>query len=160
MFSNIHHHLVRRLMTSTVLVSAMTLAGCTGETDPAKAGLFDNINNLNKGEYNRQLAQGKSEAARIIRANNAQQTNINSLNNQKRSNAATAGQLRSQIASVQSQLSAAKAKAAGDPAKLARLNQLGGQLASVRAASQSGGSQSALSAELSSIRKSIRALSS
>lgn len=156
MFSNFRH----RVVTSTVLVSAMTLAGCTGETDPAKAGLFDNINNLNTGEYDRQIAQGKSEAARIIRANNARQASINSLNNQQQANTATAGRLRSQIASVQSQLSAAKAKAAGDPAKLARLNQLGGQLASVRTASQNGGSQSVLSAELSSIRKSIRALSS
>jgi len=156
MLSTIRH----RLMTSTVLIATISLAGCTGETDPAKAGLFDNINNLNTGEYERQIAQGKSEAARIIRDNNARQASINSLNNQKRANAATSSRLRSQIASVQSQLSAAKAKAAGDPAKLARLNQLGGQLASVRAASQQGGSQSALSAELSGIRKSIRALSS
>lgn len=150
----------RFLAAPTMLTAALALAGCTGETDPAKAGLFDNLNNLNKGEYNRQLAQGRSEAARIIADNNARQSNIAGLQSQKRSNSATAGRLRSQISSVQSQLSAARAKAAGDPAKLARLNQLGGQLSSVRAASQSGGSQSVLSAELSSIRKSIRLLSS
>lgn len=155
-----HTNFRRFLAAPTMLTAALALAGCTGETDPAKAGLFDNLNNLNKGEYNRQLAQGRSEAARIIADNKAREANIAGLQSQKRSNSATAGRLRSQIASVQSQLSAAKAKAAGDPAKLARLNQLGGQLSSVRAASQSGGSQSVLSAELASIRKSIRLLSS
>jgi len=150
----------RGFVVSTTFASVLVLAGCTGETDPSKAGLFDNLNNINTGEYDNQIAQGRAEAARIIRDNKAREASIANLNNQQRANSATAGRLRSKIASVQSQLSSAKANAAGDPAKLARLNQLGGQLSSVQAASQNGGSQSALNAELDSIRRSIRLLSS
>jgi hypothetical protein len=156
MFCNLN----RRIGVSAVLVSVLALAGCTGETDPAKAGLFDTIRNVETGEYDRQIAQGKSEAARIIADNRRQEASIANLSNQKRANTATSNRLRSQIASVQAQLSAAKAKVAGDPAKLARLNQLGRQLASVRAASQAGGSSSALSAEVASVKRAIRLLAS
>ena len=143
-----------------LITSGLLLGACTGETDPSKAGFFDNINNLNTGEYDRQIAAGEATAAGIARDNQRRQASVNSLNAQKSANSATANRLRGQISAARSDLSAARAKAGGDPAKLARLRQLEGQISSVQKASASGGSDAVLRRELSSIRSSIRAVSS
>lgn len=141
-----------------VAASALLLAGCTGETDPSKAGLFDNINNISSGEYDSQIAATEAEAARIVRDNQSKQSSIAGLNSQKSANSATVNRLRAQIASAQYELNSARSKVSGDAAKTAQLNNLQGQLSSIQKASASGGTSSVLSAELSGIRRSIRLL--
>lgn len=149
-----------RLFLTLAAPAVFVLAGCTGETDPSKAGLFDNINNISSGEYDSQIARNEAEAARIVRANQAQQANINTLNRQKNANSATLNRLNGQLSQARAELSSARAKVAGDPAKTAQLNNLQGQLSSIQKASASGGNNAVLSSELAGIRKSIRLLSS
>jgi hypothetical protein len=145
---------------SAFLTSTLLLAACEGQTDPAKAGLFDNLNNLNRGEYNRQIAANEATAAQIVRDNQRSQASIGQLQSQKSANNATAGRLRGQISAARADLASARSRASGDPVKLARLSQLEKQISSVQQASTSGASEGVLSNELSSIRASIRAVSS
>ncbi|GFE64084.1 hypothetical protein [Litoreibacter roseus] len=144
----------------TFCVAAAGLAGCTGSTDPSEAGLFDNIRNINTGEYDRQIAQNEAEAARITRENQARQSSINSLNRQKASNASTISSLRREIAALQSQLSSLRADAGSDAGKLAQINQLENQLVEVRSDANNGASAGIVRAELGRIRSAVRALSS
>jgi chromosome segregation ATPase len=148
----------KRYTLAAAATSALVLAGCTGETDPSQAGLFDNINNISSGEYDNQIAAGEAEAQRIVRDNQSKQSSIASLNRQENANSATTSRLKGQLASAQSELNSARAKVAGNAAKTAQLNGLQSQLSSIQKASASGGTNSVLSAELSGIRRSIRLL--
>lgn len=136
----------------------VTLAGCTGSTDPATASLFDNIANLQSGEYDRQIAAKDAEAAAIIANNRAAESRIGGLQAQSASNQQKIAALRSQIAAVRGQAAAARSQIAADPAKVARLNQLEGQINAVQADANRGGDPDVARAELNRVSAAIRAL--
>jgi len=141
-----------------LLGSGLGLTACTGSTDPATANIFDNVRNLQSGEYDRQIAAKDAEAAAIIANNRASQSRISGLESQSASNSQTISALRSQIASVRGQASAARASVAGDPAKLARLTQLESQINAVQSDVNSGADPSVARAELNRVSAAIRAL--
>lgn len=140
--------------------AGLAVAGCTGSTDPTTATLFDNINNLNSGEYSRQIAKKEAEAASIVAANNQRRSQIASLQGQQASNAKVIASLRAEIAAVQQQASAVKAKVASDPAKLSQINSLQAQLVSLRSDADAGADASTVRSELGRIRSAISALAS
>lgn len=145
----------RRLLLPGVIV----LAGCSGSTDPETAHLFDNVKNLNNGEYDRQIASKDAEAAAIVRQNNAASARISTLRSQSASNSAEIKALTSQISSLRAQTSSLRGKFSNQPDKLAQLNQLDGQLVQIRADVGAGTSPSVARAELNRVSAAIRALS-
>jgi chromosome segregation ATPase len=149
---------MRKTASLFLLGSAIGLSACTGSTDPTTATLFDNIRNLQTGEYDRQIAAKDAEAAAIIANNRAAQSRISGLESQSASNSQTIAALRAQIASVRGQASAARAAVAGDPAKLARLAQLESQINAVQADVNSGADPAVARAELNRVSAAIRAL--
>ncbi|WP_434618444.1 hypothetical protein [Tabrizicola sp. M-4] len=149
---------MRKSALSLLIGSVLGLAACTGSTDPTTATLFDNIRNLNSGEYDRQIAAKDAEAAAIIANNRAAQSRISGLESQSASNSQTIAALRSQIAAVRGQASSARAAVAGDPAKVARLNALEGQINAVQADVNAGGDPGVARAELNRVSAAIRAL--
>lgn len=150
--------MTRRKTIAFLLLTGL-IAGCTGSTDPTSATLFDNIRNLNSGEYDRQRDTANAEAARISRANEAQRGSIASLERQSANNQATLKSLRAEISSLRSNISGAKAQAAGDAETLGQLQQLDTQLRAVDASLVSGGDPGVASREVSQIRSAFRALS-
>lgn len=146
--------------TASLLVfgSAIVLAACTGSTDPTTATLFDNIRNLQTGEYDRQIAAKDAEAAAIIANNRAAESRISGLQAQSAANSRAIASLRSQIAAVRAEASAARAAVAGDPAKLSRLSQLEGQINAVQSDVNAGADPAVAQAELRRVSAAIRAL--
>lgn len=149
---------VRKRMT--ILLLTGSIAGCTGSTDPTSATLFDNIQNLNSGEYDRQVRDANTEAARISQENRAQQGTIASLENQSAANQQTIQSLRGEISSLRSSIDGARAQAAGDAEKLGKLTQLDTQLRAVDASLVSGGDTAVARREVGQVRSAFRALSS
>ena len=141
-------------------VCGLALTGCTGSTDPAEAGLFDNIKNLSTGEYDRQIAEKDAQAAAIIANNNASQARINQKRSQSAANSGEIQALRNQLNKVQAQASAARAQVASDPVKLQKLNALDGQLRGIRSDVNSGAVSSATRSELNRVSAAISALTS
>jgi len=136
----------------------LVLAGCTGSTDPATATLFDNIHNLQTGEYDRQIAVKDAEAAAIISNNNAAQARINAKEGQVAANSSAIAALRGQIAAARSAAAAVRPRIADDPAKLARLTQLESQLSAVEGDIDAGADPAVARAEISRVSAAIRAL--
>jgi uncharacterized phage infection (PIP) family protein YhgE len=137
-----------RFSKPMVLTSLLFVAGCTGSTDPTTATVFDNIANLNSGEYDRQIAQNKAAEqrnAQLAAQRNANQSEINSL--------------RQQIADVKAQGAKARAASASDPVKLQQVQALDRQLVAVERDVSSGASPSVVRPELSRIKAAYRALS-
>lgn len=145
-----------RLMLSCLALAAV--AGCTGSTDPATASLFDNVRNLQTGEYDRQIAAKDAEVSAILANNRAAESRISGLSAQSRSNNATIAALRSQIAAVRQQAAVARGKVAADPAKLARLDQLENQISAVQADVDRGSDAGVAQSELARVSAAIRAL--
>ncbi len=143
-----------------ILTAAAGLAGCTGSTDPETAGLFDNIRNLQTGEYDRQIAAKDAQASAIIANNNAAQSRISGMQRQASANRSQISALRSQIASTRALASNARSKVAGDPVKTARLQQLEGQITAIQSDVNSGGDPAVSRAELNRVSAAIRALTS
>ena len=138
-------------------IIATGLAGCTGSTDPATATLFDNVRNLNSGEYDRQIYAKRAEANSIIAANDRSRANIARMESQRSANASTIASLRGQVASLRSQIASAKAS---NPGAAAQLNALNSQVSAVQSDVSAGGDPSVASAELARIRRAVVALSS
>ena len=141
----------------TCLVAAALLAGCSGSNDPATAHLFDNVQNLNSGEYDRQIAGKEAEAAAITRSNRAMEANVAVLQGQARQNEATISALSAEIAAARADASAMRLRVGGDPAKAERLSQLENQIVAVESDASSGDA-TVLRGELTRIRSAIRAL--
>ncbi len=142
-----------------VVATGFLLSGCvTGDTNPATAGLFDNINNLRSGEYDRQIRAKDAEAAAITAANNRSQSNVAALRSERASNAALISSLRAEIAGVRQEISRVRARVRSDPSKVSRLSQFERQLGGVEADVNRGNVSQATSRELSTIRSSVRAL--
>lgn len=137
-----------------------SLAGCTGSTDPETASLFDNIKNLNSGEYDRQIAEKDREAQAIIANNQASQRRIASKERQVSSNAGEISGLRSRLSQVKAQAAAARVKVASDPAKAQRLNALEAQLSGIQSDVNSGAVSAATRSELNRVSSAISALTS
>ena len=144
----------RILALSPVL--ALGLSACTGSTDPATATLFDNIRNLNSGEYTRQINAKQSQANALRGANARSRANIARMESQRAANASTIASLRGQAAALRSQISAAKA---ANPGASAQLNALSSQVSAVQSDLSSGGDPGVAAAELRRIRSAVRALS-
>ncbi|WP_162946972.1 hypothetical protein [Ruegeria sp. EL01] len=142
-----------------VLTSLLFVAGCTGSTDPTTATVFDNIANLNSGEYDRQIAQNKSQADAIIAQNKAAEQRNAQLAAQRNANQSEINSLRQQIADVKAQGAKARAASASDPVKLQQVQALDRQLVAVERDVSSGASPSVVRPELSRIKAAYRALS-
>lgn len=140
-------------------IGCILLAGCEGETDPSKANIFDNLRNIDTGEYNRQIAANESEVERIIASNNAAQRNINSLEANKTSNSREIASLRSEIAMLRSRLSALRSSAVGKT-NAAQVSALEGQVTAVEADLDAGASPKTLRSELRNLSTAISAFSS
>lgn len=137
--------------------AGLTVAGCTGSTDPATATLFDNIANISSGEYENQLAAKEAEAASIVRANNARSAQISSLERQQSANSSQISALRRQIASVEADID--RARSSASPAEAAKLDALAVQVRAVEADANNGADPSVVRGELSRISAAVRALS-
>ncbi len=139
-----------------IATAALLAAGaCTGSVDPQTATVFDNIRNINSGEYDRQIAVKEAEAAAIVQANDARRSNIASLDQQRQANAGQIAALRSEIAAVQAEI--ARARAAG--ADAAQIDRLSSQVNAVQADASGGADATVVRSELSRIRAAVRALS-
>lgn len=137
---------------------AILLAGCTGSTNPADAGLFDNIRNLESGEYDRQIAAKEAEAAAITRANASLQADNNAKQATTQSNSALIAKLRAEISALRAESSSIRSKIAGDPDRIGQLDRLDGQITAVEADLTNGADPSVLSGEMQRLRTAIRAL--
>lgn len=137
----------------------LILANCTGSTNPAEAGLFDNIANLQSGEYDRQIAAKEAQAQAIINANNATEARIGNMENQRSNNAALIATLRGQVAELRAEIGNAKASQAGNAAVIAQLDSLDSQAVAVQRDVEAGGDAGIARAELNRIRSAVRALS-
>lgn len=135
------------------------LAGCEGETDPSKANIFDNLRNIETGEYDRQIASNDAEVDRIIASNTASQRNINSLESKKASNSAEIASLRSEISALKSRLNALRNSEAGQ-ANASQVSALEGQVTAIEADLNAGASPRTLRSELRHISAAISAFSS
>ncbi|MGP3698201.1 hypothetical protein [Rhodobacter sp. NSM] len=140
------------------LLIGTALAGCSGSTDPATAHLFDNIANLNSGEYDRQIAQKDAEAAAIVRSNQRMQGDIDSMQRQSNVNRRTIAGLNQQIASARSEAASVRGQLGSDSIRLGQLNGYERQLAAVEREASAGSDPAVLQGEVARIRASIRAL--
>lgn len=145
------------LLAGLVIVVA-ALSGCTGTTNPAEAGLFDNIRNLNSGEYDRQIAANEAEAAAITRSNASMQAGINAMETQTQANASSIASLKAELASLRAEAAAARAKVGSDPVRAGKLDRLDSQIAAMQADVSGSGDPAALRAEMARTRAAIRAL--
>ncbi len=148
-----------RFSKPVAFVSLIAIAGCTGSTDPTTATLFDNIANLNSGEYDRQIANNKAQADAIIAQNRAAEQRNAQLAAQRDANSSEIASLRQQIAEVKAQGAQARAASASDPVKLQQVQALDNQLSAVERDVNSGASASVVSSELNRIKAAYRALS-
>ncbi len=148
-----------RFSKPVAFVSLIAIAGCTGSTDPTTATLFDNIANLNSGEYDRQIANNKAQADAIIAQNRAAEQRNAQLAAQRDANSTEIASLRQQIAEVKAQGAQARAASASDPVKLQQVQALDNQLSAVERDVNSGASASVVSSELNRIKAAYRALS-
>lgn len=152
---------MKKLAISLSALSALALSNCTGATDPADATFFDNLVNTQKGGvYDQQIAAKEAEAAALVRANNNSRTRINSLESQRKNNAATIASLRGQVSAVRAEIAQARAKLAGDQAATAQLSQLDRQALAVQKDVDNGGDPGVARRELDQIRSTVRLLSS
>lgn len=149
-----------KLRGVALLASAALLGACTGSTDPTTASLFDNIRNINTGEYDRQIAAKEAEAAAIARSNQQRERSIASLERERSQNASVIAQLRAEIEAVRQEAAVIRGQIAGDSAKIEQLGRLETQLTAVRADVDAGVDPAVARAEVRRIRSAIRALSS
>lgn len=160
----LNDHFQRRMkaMKVTYFMGAVLglagLAGCTGSTDPATANLFDNVRNLQTGEYDRQIAAKDAQVSAILANNRAAESRIGGLSAQSKANSQKIAALRSQIAAARQEAAVARGKVAGDPAKLARLDQLENQISAVQSDVERGSDPGVAQAELARVSAAIRAL--
>lgn len=143
-------------MLALMPLFALGLTACTGSTDPATATLFDNVRNINSGEYTRQINAKQAEANAITAANNRARANIGGMESQRAANASTIASLRGQAAALRSQIDSAKAT---NPGASSQLNALSSQVSAVQSDLSSGGDPAVAAAELRRIRSAVRALS-
>lgn len=146
----------------TPLAIGLGLAGCTGSTDPTTATVFDNIQNLSSGEYDRQIAAGEAQAAALVRQNQAREQELAALEQQRARNAGTITSLQREVAAVRGQAASTRAMLERDPAgnaaRLAQLGRLEAQIDSVGSDAGAGVDPAVVRSELGRISSAIRAL--
>lgn len=148
---------MREPISAVALIAA--LAGCTGSTDPYEAGLLDNIRNLGTGEYGRQVQDLDRQTASAAAEIESNQAALDAERQAQSANAAELSRLRQQIASVQSDIDKALAKISAEDTRRPELVKLKGNAAQIHQAVASGSPPSNASAQIDSIRASLRALS-
>lgn len=151
---------MKRILNGVYLVAlTATIAACTGSTNPETASLFDNISNLNSGEYDRQIASNRSKAEAIIANNRAAEKRIGSLESQRAEGAKLITALRGEIAAARKTAASARERAGGDPVKIQRVSVLESQISSVEADVKAGNADSASAkAELRRIRSALTSI--
>ncbi len=148
-----------RLFRPVLFVFAGFLAACTGSTDPTTATLFDNITNLNSGEYDRQIASNQAQANAILAQNKAAEQRNAQLAAQRNANQKEIDALRKQIADVKAQGAKARSASASSPEKLQQVKALDNQLLAVERDISGGMDPAVARSELSRIKSAYRALS-
>ena len=136
----------------------IVLASCSGSTDPTNANVFDNMQNLQSGEYDRQIAVKDQEVAAIVANNQASEVRISGLSARSDANARQIAALRAKISAVRGEAAAARAKFSDDPAKLTILSNLENQITAVQADVDQGSDAAVAQAELARVSAAIRAL--
>jgi chromosome segregation ATPase len=150
---------MKSLKFLSIGICVLGLGACNGSTDPATAGLFDNVRNLNSGEYDRQIASNRSQAAAILANNQAAEARIRQMDAQRGANAQQIASLRAQVAGARSDAAAARARVGGDSARLQRISALERQTTSVeREVSAGTADPSVASGELRRIRAALGAI--
>lgn len=150
---------MKTIRFTTLGTAVLGLAACTGSTDPTTASLFDNINNLQTGEYDRQIAKNQSDAAAILANNRAAEQRISGLKSQRAANARQISSLRSAVAGARSDAAKARASASGNAVKLQKVSALESQINSVEREVSSGTADVGIaSSELRRIRAALKAI--
>jgi chromosome segregation ATPase len=150
---------MRHMTLAAASLGLVALAGCTGSTNPETAGLFDNIRNLNSGEYDRQIAQNRSQAQAILANNRAAEARIGQMERQRSANETQLAALRRQAADARAQANQARARVAGNPAQEQRVNALITQISAIEQDINSGTVEPAsASRELNQITALIRTI--
>lgn len=122
---------MRHMTLAAASLGLVAMAGCTGSTNPETAGLFDNIRNLNSGEYDRQIAQNRSQAEAILANNRAAEARIGQMERQRAANETQLAALRRQAANARAQANQARARVAGNPEQEQRVNALITQISAI-----------------------------
>ncbi len=122
---------MRHMTFAAASLGLVAMAGCTGSTNPETAGLFDNIRNLNSGEYDRQIAQNRSQAEAILANNRAAEARIGQMERQRAANETQLAALRRQAANARAQANQARARVAGNPEQEQRVNALITQISAI-----------------------------
>ena len=151
MFLNIKNSIAFTILGSSLLA-------CTGSTNPETANLFDNIKNLESGEYDRQIKAKDDQAAAIIANNQAANKRIATLKSTSASNSKNISAMRGQIASARAQAQATRQQIGSDSAKLAKLNSYERQISAIEADVSGGGDPSVGSRELRNVVSAMRTL--
>lgn len=139
----------------------MTLANCTGSTDPATGTVIDNfINTREGGVFDQQIAENRAEAA-ALRITNAQtQDRIDAAERQRSDNAATLSALRQEVTSLRAEIASARARVAANANATQQLASLDQQALAVQRDVEAGGDPGIARAELGQIRAAVRQISS
>ena len=122
---------MRHMTFAVVSLGLVALAGCTGSTNPETAGLFDNMRNLSSGEYDRQIAQNRSQAEAILANNRAAEARIGQMERQRAANESQLASLRRQAANTRAQANQARARVAGNPEQEQRVSALITQISAI-----------------------------
>ena len=143
------------------LASVLVLANCTGETDPAKTNIFENIQATRPGGiFDQQIAARNAEAEALRMNNRNTQSRINTLDRQSRTNAATIADLRSEVASLRAEIASARSRLAAGSSQAEQLASLDRQALAVQRDVEAGGDVRVARRELSQIRSTVRQISS
>lgn len=140
------------------VLGCIVLVGCVGETDPSKANIFDNIRNIETGEYDRQIEANDAEVERIIARNKAAERNISSLEKQQSFNSREIDSLRIELEALKSRLNALRNSSAGK-SNATQVSVLERQVEAIESDLTSGASPKTLRSELRNISAAISALS-
>jgi len=141
------------------VLGCTVLVGCVGETDPSKANIFDNLRNIETGEYDRQIEANDAEVERIIARNKAAERNISSLEKQQTFNSREIDSLRIELEALKSRLNALRSSSAGK-SNATQVSVLERQVEAIEADLNAGASPKTLRSELRNISAAISALSS
>jgi hypothetical protein len=147
-----------KTLVSSLILGSIFVAGCSGNTNPAEANLFENIYNLNNGVYDGQIASKEAQAAAIVNKNAATKKNIAAQQTQTGANAALIAALSEEIRKLQAQASSLRSGAANDPAKLKKISIIDMQISEVSSDLNGGGNPAVLRNEVAQIKAAISAL--
>ena len=149
---------MRYVAAAVVTAGTLGLSGCTGSTNPAEASFFDNIVNLNRGEYDRQIQEKDAQVASISASNAATEARIQGQRSTRATNAALISDLKSAITAARADISRAKQALAAEPAKLQEVNAIEVRINAVARDVDRGEASGGALEQVNRLRQEIRAL--